>query len=503
MVARIFILLTVLGWLMPPATGFGAVPFFGMTVKSGQVEFGKPVYIDLHTRYLQPYLSTLDLSPLDRDFVVETPDNVEHDTDGSQQSWRIRLYPRRPGELLIPPLLFHGYRTEPYRVIVTPSVDHKNNAPLLVSNEVGGTSVWINQAVQVTMQVESDSRYAWLDTETAHQDGIEIVALPETHHTWVQNGVRRTQLRIGWVLYPQTTGTITLQLPPVKYQRDGVITHRFYPPKIQLHVRALPAFVPPTMPVGRMQLEVSMPDKLFLVKRKLVFLSLRIRSEGPPGQYPSEVLRQLKSNQTVTFYPPREMTDENDLQMDNGKEGRYQVPFAPKIMGLISMPSVRLQFFDPSTGKIETQNYSLGKFVAVGQWVVYTGVTILLLGVMVLARFLYRRLKRQLQVYQCYRTALRKLQQARTPGELKSALMDIAGAESWPTNLTLDVWLNYWITYYPRLSSVSDEIQRLQLWLYGQAEVSLDEIRYCLIDICCRRMPLLKIGAMRRRTLSR
>jgi len=499
MVARIFILLIVLGWLMPPVKGFAAVPPFGMTVKSGQVEFGKPVYIDLHTRYLQPYLSTLDLSPLDSDFVVETPDNVEHDTDGSQQSWRIRLYPRRPGELWIPSLEFHGSRTEPVRVIATPAIDRKDNAPILVSNEVGGTSVWINQAVQVNMQVESDSRYAWLDSETAQQDGIKIVALPQTRHARVQNGVRRTQHRIGWVLYPQTAGTITLQLPPVKYQRDGVITHWFYPPEIELHVRALPAFVPPTMPVGRMQLEVSMPDQLFLLKRELVFLSLRIRNEGPPGQYPSEVLRQLKSNQTVTFYPPREMTDENDSQTDNGKEDRYQVPFAPKIMGLISMPSVRLQYFDPSTGKIETQNYLLGKFVAVGQWVVYTGVAVVLLGVMVLSRFFYRRLKRQLQVYQSYRTALRKLQQAETPGELKSALMDVAGAESWPTNLTLAVWLNYWITRYPRLSSVSDDILRLQERLYGQAEVTVDEIRYCLIDICYQRMLLLKIlGYIRR-----
>jgi hypothetical protein len=77
--------------------------------------------------------------------------------------------------------------------------------------------------------------------------------------------------------------------------------------------------------------------------------------------------------------------------------------------------------------------------------------------------------------------------------------MDVAGAESWPTNLTLAVWLNYWITRYPRLSSVSDDILRLQERLYGQAEVTVDEIRYCLIDICYQRMPLLKIlGYIRR-----
>jgi len=493
MVNRVFGLLTVLGWLILPAAAFGAEPLFGLTVESGRVEYGKPVYVKLHTRDLQPRLDTLDLSRLGKDFVVETPGSVERNSDGSQQSWRIRLYPRRPGELLIPPLVFHGIKTEPVRIIATPSIGRKDNVRMRVSSEVGDSSVWINQPVQVTMQVESDSRYAWLDAEAARQEGIEIVMLPHTRHTRMLNGEQRTQHSIGWVLYPQATGTSAIQLPPVEYRRGGVITHRFYPPKIELHVRALPTFVPPTMPIGRMEVEASMPGQLFLVKRELALLTLRIRSEGPPGRRPSEVLRQLKSNQTVTFYPPRNMTDDNGSQTANGKEDSYQVAFAPKIMGVISLPSVRLQYFDPSTGKIQTHTQSLGKFIAISQWVVYAGVAVLLLGVTVLSRFVYRGLKRQIQVYRFYRTAVRKLRQAETPGELKSALVDIAGAESWPTNLTLAVWLNNWVTRYPRLSSVSDGVLRLQGWLYGRADATIEEIRRCLIDICYRRIPLLKI----------
>lgn len=493
MVERFLSLLTVLIWLAQPTTGFSAAPPFGLAVESSQVEYGKPLYIDLHTAYPQPPLEELDLSPMDRDFVVQTYENVDHETDSGQQSWRIRLYPRRPGETLIPSLAFHGINTEPVRVIVTPSFDHKDNAPIRVSSEVSDTAVWINQAVQVTMQVESGSRYAWLDTETAQQNDIEIVPVPFARHTRALKGRQRTQHRIGWILHPQASGTTTIQLPPVKYKRDGTITHWFYPPEIELHVRALPAYVPPTIPVGRIELEASVPDQLFFVKRELAFLSLRITGEGPPGQYLPGLSRQLKSNQTVTFYPAQVRADDNSDQAGIRRDSVYQVPFAPKVMGLISLPSVRLQYFDPSTGKIQAQSRSLGKFIAISQWVVYVGVTGLLLGAIALLRFTGRKLKQQLKVYQSYRTALHRIQQAETPEAVKSALMDIAGAEAWPTNLTLAVWLHYWVTRYPRMSSVSDSILRLQVWLYGQTEATLEEIRPCLVDICYRRMPLLKI----------
>ena len=488
------LLLTLLCWLAWPAIVAGAVPPFGISVGTAQVEYGKAVYVRLHTRYTQPSLDTLDLSALDRDFVIHARGDVDHGADSGEQSWRIQLYPRRPGELTIPPLAFHGASTKAVTIRVTPAFDRKDNTPIVVSNDVSGTDVWINQAVRVTMQVESSSRYAWLDAETARQSGVEIEALPHERHA-SELDVARTLHRIGWVLYPQTTGTITIQLPAVRYHRDGVITHRFYPPGIELHVRALPAFVPPTMPVGRIELQASMPDRLFMVKRELNFLTLRITSEGTPALYLPGLLTQLNSSRSVTFYPPRSIADEKSNRAGSGRDTVYRVPFAPKTIGLVSLPSMRLQYFDPATGKIRTHTQSLGSFIAVSQWIVYAVAAALSVVAIVLLRFAWRWFKRKLQIYRCYRTALRRLRHADTPQAIKTALMEIAGAEFWPTNLTLAAWLHHWATRYPRLSpaSVSDSVLRLQGQLYGQTDAALEEIRPCLVDMCYRRVPLLRI----------
>lgn len=498
MVVRIYVVFTMLAWLMVPVMVFGAEPPLRLVVATSGVEYGKLINIDVFASGLKPDLNTLDLSVLDRDFTVETRDSVERDTEADRQHWRIHLYPRRPGELWIPSLTLNGNQTDPVKITVSHAVDRKDDVPIQVSSEVGDTTVWINQAVRVVMQIDSGSRYAWLETGTARSDGLEIVSLPQTRTTRMSDGKQRTLHRIGWVLYPQTPGTLTLQLPPVKYQRDGVITHRFYPPKIELHVRPLPEFVPPTMPIGRMTLDVALPGRFFLIRRELEFLTLRVTSEGPPDQRPSGVLRQLKSDRTVTFYPPRDRVDEGEPDANKVNERTFQVPFAPKTMGLISLPSVRLQYFDPSTGKIETYTQPLGRFLSVSQWVVYTGLVGLALVFYRLINFLYHWTGHKYRVYRAYRKALHRLQEANTPQELKAGLMEIAAGECWPTNLTLAVWLERWAGRYPRLSLVSESVLRLQDWLYGQTEATLEEVRPSLVYMCYRRMPLLKFPALRK-----
>lgn len=497
MVVREYIVFILLAWLLAPVTGFGAAePPLRAIVATSDVEFGKPIKVDLIARDLQPNLNTLDLAALDRDFNVETRGSVERDADVGQQRWRIHLYPRRTGELWVPSLSFHGEKTGPVKVMVNSAVDRKDGAPIQVSSEIGDTSVWINQAIRVVMQIESDSRYAWLETGTAQNDGLAILSLPHTRTTRVSDGKQRTLHRIGWVLYPQTPGTLTMQLPPVTYHRDGVITHRFYPPKIELLVRALPAFVPPTMPIGRMKLEATLPDQLFLVNQELAFLTLRVTSEGPPDQRSSALLRQLKSDHTVIFYPARELVDEGKRDTNDVNERTYQVPFAPKAMGLISLPSVRLQYFNPSTGKIETYTQSLGRFLSISQWVVYTVLVALMLVLYRVMSTLYRWAGHKYRVYRAYRKALYRLQQATTPQEFKAGLMEIADGECWTNNLTLAGWLERWMERYPRLSFVSESVHQLQNWLYSQTEATLEEVRPSLIDACYRRMPLLKIQAL-------
>ncbi len=496
MVARLFMLLMAVAALAVPAPGAAATPLFGLGVEQPRVEFGKPFLLELHTRDRQPQLDTLDLAPLRRDFVVETQDSVSRDASG-RQSWRIRLYARRPGALTLPPLTFDGVSTPPLKLTATAAVAGRH--PLRVSSEVGGTDVWVNQPVMVLLQVESGDPFASLITSVPQVEGVEIVPLRRPARSVVADGAQRSRQSVGWLLYPQTAGRFAIQLPPVDFQSDGIVTHRFYPPRVVLHARPLPAFVPPTMPVGRMELEAALPAWPLLLQRQLAFLTLRVHSDGPPGRYPYEVLRQLRSGRAITFYPPRQIPGAGSGQEGLGSEQTFRVPFAPNGIGVIALPPVRLQYFDPGTGKIVTNTLRPGSFLAVAWWMVVLAAALLLPGALLALRSLWRWLRQQWRTYRGYCRALDGLEQAGTPDALKAALMEIAEAESWPANLTLAAWRHRWLMRYPRLTATAHGVHRLEQWLYGGSAAAVNEIRPCLVAACYRRVPLLLLRSALRR----
>jgi hypothetical protein len=304
---------------------------------------------------------------------------------------------------------------------------------------------------------------------------------------------------------------VGLQLPPLDYRVDGVVTHRFYPPRIDLRVRALPAFVPPTMPVGRLELETSAPDRWFLIDRELAFLTLRVRQEGPPGQRPWQLLRQLQSDSALSFYPAREVASEmageetGDVSGESTEpagygSGRpvetvYQVPFAPRVTGMVSLPSLRLQYFDPTSGRIRTRTHPLGRLLVVSAWMRYAVPGVLLVVFALLARWLVRAARIRWRSFRACASALRMLRQARTPEAARDGLMRIAAGESWPANLTLVGWLDHWGVRYPAPAWVSDAVHGLQECLYGRAPGRFAEIRPQLIRICYLRAPWLRMLA--------
>lgn len=487
MVARLLFGLALLVGTGLPAAQSRATPAFGLTLDTSPVEYGKAIAAELHAGYSRPGLDTVDLSALRRDFVVETPDAVVRAHGG--QSWRILLYPRRPGRLTIPSLRFHGDESAPLPVEVLPAIGRRDQVPMRVVGKVGNTSVWVGQAVRVVMQVDSDYRFALLSADPARRDGVDIAASPFTRHP--AGGPLRTQYRIGWTLYPQAAGTFAIQLPAVRYERDGVVTRRFFPPRIVLHVRALPSFVPPTLPVGRMRLSVSLPSRLFFRAHELFFLTLRIRSEGAPAQSSWEVLRQLRSSGALAIARPTAIPPSSAVRRGGWSEVDYRVAVTPQAMGLIALPSLRLQYFDPASGKIETRRQALGRLLVLDPWVAYLGAAAALLAALALSGAVYRRVRRKLRIYRGYRTALHAIAHAQTPQAIRSGLMEIAAAEAWPPNLTLAAWLERWTARYPGLSA-ADGVLRLQAGLYGRDPAPLEEIRAGLVALCHRRMPLLK-----------
>ena len=368
---------------------------------------------------------------------------------------------------------------------------------LQVRGESVARDAWFNQPVRLVLWIGSDSPYASLETAAIQQPGVEAVELPAMRQSRAVAGTTLTEYRVGWVFYPRVTGPVELELPPLRFRRDGLVTHRIELPRIRLQVRPLPRFVPPTLPIGPLALEVEAPKGMLLRRGRLEFLRLRILGEAPPGQSLSGLLRQFRSDERVTFYPPRDRTQEEGGWRDGRHATVYEIPCASRATGPAPLPVLRLQYFDPGTGKLVTRHQALGRYLSLPRWLLWAGMLLLALGVALSLRALYRVIARRLRTWRGYRTALRVLRRAQTPAELKDALMEIAAAETWSRNLTLAAWLRHWAGRYPRLAWIADDIQRLQAWCYGGREGSLEEIRQSLVGLCYRRMPLLRVSIAR------
>lgn len=277
MVSRSIYILALLLLAMPSIYAREVESGLDIVVSRTTIEYGKALYLDLSSTHSRPSLARIDVSMLERDFVIHNIGDVELDKNGKKQSLQIRLYPRHPGKAVIPSLGYENNKTKQISVNISPAIDPKNGSLITVDINVSSTDIYVRQAVSIQMSVLTGTKILALDVGEVINSEMDIVYLPVTRTGADVTAftAAMTQHQTGWVLYPTTSGQHKIQLPPVKYIRDGVTTHLFYPPGLELNVKSLPAYIPSIMPVGQFELELSASNRLLLVKSKLSYLSIR------------------------------------------------------------------------------------------------------------------------------------------------------------------------------------------------------------------------------------
>jgi hypothetical protein len=475
-----------------PQSGFAQPSHLSVATDTNQVEYGRAFSVYLRSDDAA-MLERLDLTPVDADFVVHRRGDITRGRDSSHFSMRLRLYPRKPGPLVLPALAVNGTATKPLKINVTTAIDPKDQSVVNVSYELNRQSVWLKQAITVVARVETRADIVDVSAPAFDDSGFRSFVLPLVRKTITTNGKSRTVHRLGWTLYPLVTGSRELQLPAIQYRRDGIVTHRFFPPRYKISVNALPSYVPVTMPVGKVEIEPGEFEKRFYIKNNLESLSFRVTADGLPGQYVSYLLEQLKSTESISLYPAEMQTAQHLSPARLTNRLDYRVPFVPTRMGWMEFPTLRLQFFDPESGKIVTKQGDLGTAFAIPRWLAWLTAILLAFPTVVLLRYSLARLAQYWLRLRNYQTALLILKNAKTPADLRSALSAIARAESWPDNITVSRWLNLWRDRFPAKAGPDQSLLKLQECLYGGRKGKPDEFRADLLEICYHRMPLLML----------
>lgn len=252
---------------------------FAIKLNEASIELGKPVWITLQTTLTKPSLNEVDFSVLDEQFEVIKDKNAIRYTEQGQ-SWRIRLYPRNKGIFSIAPLSFAANTSKLLKVQVHNPTDSKTGQAFDVEYQPGKASAWVRQQVLVTYKLQSRESTLLLAPQQKEIRHILLVPLASAIQPQADKFIHTS----GWAVFPRQQGKKVFKLPALHYIRDGVVTHRFYPPRIHLDVKGLPDYLPGNIPVGKLSFKpISQPA--FVLRNSLDNIALALSGAGIPQQW--------------------------------------------------------------------------------------------------------------------------------------------------------------------------------------------------------------------------
>lgn len=457
----------------------------GLKLESTQVQLGQPVWLTLESRQTAVPLDNIDLSPWQGKVVLPRRFDVSRSEDQRTQRLRLQVYPLHAGRLNLPALHFMQQTTPPVQVEVTPARDSKHDSPILFQYHVSTLQPWQQQQVIVACTVTLATQYAVFRQADEDVKTVQLLPMQVQQRTYAEGGRSMTEYRLGWVILPQRPGNLHLQLPPVEYVQDGVVTHRFFVPPIDLAVQALPAWLPGTIPVGQVRVTHYDIASRWLDSSVLSRLRLQLQLEGVTDDRIPAYAMQLRSDGQWQYYAARTQLDTSSDHNGLHQQLRYDIPLLAKHIGLYRLPALRLQYFDPDSGTLRTALIK-GPVIVI----INNGLKLILL-ILVLwllwrpLRSIWRWLLRYRHRYRTYGLALQQLMRADSLAAIKSVMQTMAQAEGLSSNLTFVQWRTRMQGKVPFAQGLA--VSDMNAACYGQGEIALVPQIQTLMRICRQR----------------
>ena len=339
---------------------------------------------------------------------------------------------------------------------------------------VSSTAVWERQQIIVNVEVTTPDLFSSLLQESFRIKGLDSYPIMPSTDRIELNGSRQARLQAGWIMYPIADGQYEIKLPDIQYELNGVIQHSIPIPVFSIKVKALPAYIPPTLPVGRIAIEQSFSSGRLINTHTLTYWTLKLKGDGLPAHWLPAVLRQIKSNDDIRYSP---VTSERiNTAAAGGMQSQvtHTIPLKALENGKLDLPALRVQYFDPADGRLKTLAIEKHSIYALSY--IWRAVLLLVLG-----GLLYKALK-QLKEYghrkwlkrKRIKEALHQIGQAKTAYEIRTALNQLALAENWPDNLSISAWYCLWNSKYRHQKDLDSLLDSLSMACYSSQHIEPD-----------------------------
>ncbi len=302
----------------------------------------------------------VDLSVLHRDFDVGRPRaehryNIFRGQGRSTSSIIVELFPRRSGRLAIPIFEIEGLRTTTLSVEAhelaadaAPEVFARSGVSKRLAWQREQILVWLD--VYHRVQLKNASVGEYIAAEPVPIELIEHRELPQNERTEHVNGVTYNVTRIAWAVFPRDAGALTLQLPDVwVVMADDSKLHLPHASE-QVDVRALPAEVSASIPVGVPQLTQTPPAPAPTVNQ---LSSWAVTVSGPLGRFTlPDSLPLAAPPARVKLYSDRAQRDSAVTSQGLVTQVTYTLSALAQLPGSYSLDPIRVPYFDPEAGQL-------------------------------------------------------------------------------------------------------------------------------------------------------
>lgn len=447
-----------------------------------ETEIGRPIRVEIVAVSLENKLSKIDLTSINNHFGIVT----DYATDETQdarwpgetiQTLNLKLYPRQTGNLVIPVLKLGKYISKEKRIQINsgkfgkPQITISSNSPYTREQFTLHVTLFANE-LSTRLSVNNDENIPSFDN------------IPLKFKREKQSD-GRYRLQTGWVLSALNNGMQNLQLPAIELSVSGVSRRKYYFPVQQINVKKLPSYLPPTIPVGKIDIQSKLSKSGLLKTDSVIYWQLQLKGKLINSYQLPPVLRQIKSNNRVKYFPATSKRMQDITERNLISSVTHSIPLKLLKSGFTELPKIKTQYFDPESGKIvnvsrtTTTKFSLNLYLQ----------TLILLILLLAAGYLFKVLFKIWKLYHYSRQqrnlAIQLLQNSVMFSDIRDALKLISRSECWPNNLSLTQWQENWSKKYATDLTFRQLFNEISLACYSNEDFNKENLANIARKLVC------------------
>lgn len=303
----------------------------------------------------------VDLSVLSHDFALGIPKTdfryTIHQGNGrSTSELKVELFPKRSGQLIIPGFSIDGLRSAAITLNVKPLA--ADAAPEVFARaHFSNSAPWVHQQLIVYLDVyhrvaiEGASLGSTLETAPARIELLPNWELPRARLKQRHKGFDYDVERLAWAIFPDKSGTFTVQTPTVDLFKAGGKPQHLQSQTLAVNIKALPPGVPGNIIIGKPQLSAG--DLPATAKQnEAINWTLSLSAPVAVSSLP-DFLPLPEFPAALKLYPDR--GQHNNTKINDGITDRaeYTLSIMPLEAGDFIIPEIKIPYFDPARGAVE------------------------------------------------------------------------------------------------------------------------------------------------------